>query len=102
MVDDLREVLLVDAVELAGLRLVDQIEQRREGVAQIEAAAAAVADVEDPLELLLERGVVVELRVLPAERVARGRLETALAACLVGPSDTLRSPIKQRAPTGAR
>ena len=76
-------VLLVHAVELAGLRLVDQIEQGGKRVAQIEAAAAAVADVEDPLELLVERGVVIELRVLPAQRVTRGRLETALAACFV-------------------
>ena len=81
MIDDFREVFLVHAVELAGLRLVDQIEQRGKRVAEIEAAAAAVADVEDPLELLVERGVVIELRIPPGECVTRGGFETALAAC---------------------
>ena len=80
VVDDLGEVLPVDAVELSGLGLVDEVEQRRKGVAEVEAAAAAVADVEDPLELLLEGGRFVEFRVLPTEGMARGRFETALAA----------------------
>src|ERR1700690_703101 len=74
--------LLIDAVDFAGLRLVDQIEQRRDGVAQVEAAAAAVADFEYPLEFLIERGRVVELRILPAEGVARRRLQTAFAVLL--------------------
>jgi len=62
MVDHLPIGLFIDAVELPGLRLVDQLEQRRKGVAQIEAAPAAVANIEYPLEFLLERGRIIELR----------------------------------------
>jgi hypothetical protein len=80
MVDHLAIGLLVHRREFAGRRLVDQVEQRRKRVAQIEAAAAAVTDVENPLELPIERGGVIELRILPVEGMARGRLETALAA----------------------
>ena len=47
VVDDVPVDLLVDAVDFAGRRFIDGIEQRRERVAQTEAAAAAVADVED-------------------------------------------------------
>ena len=48
-VGDLAVVVDCDAVELAGRRIVDQVEQAREAVAEIEAAPAAVADVEDAL-----------------------------------------------------
>jgi hypothetical protein len=41
-----------------------------------------VADIEDALEFLVKRRGVVELRVLPRQRMARGRLETALGAAL--------------------
>jgi hypothetical protein len=73
---------LIDAGELPGVRVVDQLEQSRKGVAQIEAAAAAVADIENPLELLLERGRVMELWFLPPKCVACGRLEAALVSSL--------------------
>ena len=61
VIDDLPVVFFVHTVELAGLGLVDQVEERRKRVAEIEAAAAAVADVEDPLEFLVECALVVEL-----------------------------------------
>ena len=48
---DLAAVGLRHPVDLAGLALVDQVEQAGKGVAQIEAAAAAVTDVEDALHL---------------------------------------------------
>jgi hypothetical protein len=47
MIDDFAVVLLVNAVEFAGLGLVDQIEEGWKRVAEVEAPAAAVADVED-------------------------------------------------------
>jgi hypothetical protein len=37
-----------------------------------------MANVEDSLEFLLQRSRVIKLRLLPGERVACGRLETAL------------------------
>src|SRR5260370_42508799 len=80
LVDHFPKGLLVYAIELAGLRFVDQIEQGRKGIAQIEAAAAAMADIEYPFEFLLQRTGVVELRILPAKGMARGRLQIALTA----------------------
>src|SRR5690606_4273068 len=80
VIHDLPEHLPVDAVQLAARRFVDGIEQRGEGVAEAETPPAAVADIEDPLQLFHERGLVVERRIAPVERVTRGRLETALAA----------------------
>ncbi len=76
---DLGVVRLGDAIELAGRALVDQVEQPREAVAQIEAAAAAVTDVELPLHLRLDRGQVVVGRIAPGDRMAERRVEAALA-----------------------
>jgi hypothetical protein len=79
MVDYLPIGFFVHAVEFAGLRLVDQIEQSRKGIAQIEAAAAAMADIEYPFKFLLERAGVIELRFQPAQGMARGRFQIAFA-----------------------
>src|SRR5207248_3632350 len=80
-VHDLPVHLLLDARDLAACGGIHRIEQRWKGVAQAEAAAAAVADVVDALELPLERLDVVELRVAPGERTPRGSLEAPLAVC---------------------
>src|SRR5690606_9461532 len=61
------------------LGLVCGVEECREGVAQVEAAAAAVADVEHPLEFLHQRGLVVVLLGLPGNIVPRRGVEAALA-----------------------
>jgi hypothetical protein len=79
VLDDLPVVLLLDAVHFQGRRFVDQVEQRREGLAQADAATAAVADVEDALHLVVERSLVVEGRVVPVEGVAGRRFEVAFA-----------------------
>jgi len=50
-VDDFSEIPPVDAIQFAGLALIDQIEQRRERGAKIDAAAATVTDVEDAMHL---------------------------------------------------
>ena len=63
----------VHGIELARLRLIDQVEQPRERITEIEAASAAVADVEDPPGLPLERLGVVELGVSPVYGMAEGR-----------------------------
>ncbi|MDX1711061.1 MAG: DUF3483 domain-containing protein [Rhodovibrionaceae bacterium] len=76
-VDHLLEILGVDGVELHGLGLVDQVEEGREGIAEIEAAAAAVTDVEDPAQLLVELLEVIEVGVLPVDRVADRRIQAA-------------------------
>src|SRR5689334_24136978 len=79
VIDDVPVNLLVDAVELEGFGFVDGVEQRRERIAEAEAAATAMTDVEDAFELLLERAFIVELGAPPVERMTRGLLETALA-----------------------
>jgi hypothetical protein len=55
VIHDLPEHLPLDAADLALRRRVDRIEQCRKCVTQVEAAAAAVADLEYALEFLFER-----------------------------------------------
>src|SRR5207248_9554670 len=68
-----------DAIELARIGIVYKIEQARERVAQIEAAAAAVADVEDAPHLRLGLGPVEEVRVFPGDDVTGWSVEAAFA-----------------------
>ena len=84
LVDHLPVVGLRHAVHLHRLALVDEVEQRRERVAQADAAAAAVADVEDALGLLEERRLVVVLGAAPVDRVARRGLQVAFAGGIDG------------------
>src|SRR5260221_8540449 len=79
LVDDLPVVLLRHAVDLHRLRVVDEVEQRWKGGAQADAAAAAVADVEDAPELGLRLEPVPELGRLPGQRVPGRRLERAFS-----------------------
>src|SRR5213078_4462735 len=68
-----------DPVEFAGFGIVDQVKEARESVAQIEAAPAAVTDVEDAAHLRLGLGPVEEIRILPRNDVASRRVEAAFA-----------------------
>ena len=79
LVDDLGEIRLGNAVDFAGLALVDQVEQRRKRIAQAHAAAAAVTDIENALELGVEFGGIVELGVVPVQRMPGGCNEIAFA-----------------------
>src|SRR3989475_2761416 len=79
LLDDLPVVLLCNAVDLHGRGGVHQVEQGREGGAQVHAPPAAVADVEDAPELLLDLRLVVELGVLPVEPMPGRSLERTLA-----------------------
>jgi len=79
LVDHILVIGLGDTVDFHRLRCVDEVEQCRECVAQADAAPAPVADTEDAFELLVDGGLVVELRVFPVERVARRCVEAAFA-----------------------
>ena len=76
-VDHRLEISAVHRIQLAAVRLVDEVEQAREAVAEIEAAAAGMADVEHPPELVVERSRIVKRRVTPIERMARRRFQAA-------------------------
>ena len=84
MIHDLPEHLPVHAGNFAVRGGIHGVEQRRKGVAQAEAAAATVADVEHALEFRLERADVVELRLAPLQRVPGGRLQASLASARGG------------------
>ena len=86
LLDDLSVIGAADPVHLHRLALVDEIEKGREGVAEAHAAPAAVADVEDPLQLRKEGLLVVERGVAPVDRMASGRFEAALADALPHPA----------------
>src|SRR5205823_13269790 len=79
VIHDLPEHPPLEARDFAVRASVHRVEQRGKGVAQAEAAAAALADVEHALELRLERYQVVELRVAPLQRVPGGGLQAPLA-----------------------
>ena len=79
VIDDVPVDLLRDGIEFHALGFVDRIEQRREGMAEAEAAAAAVTDVVNAFEFFEQLRLVVEVVGLPVEGMARRSLETALA-----------------------
>jgi hypothetical protein len=80
VIDDLPVDLLGNAIDLHGLRLVNRVEQGGKRIAEIEAATAAMANVEDTLKLLEKRSLVVKLFRLPVKWVPGRRLKTALAS----------------------
>jgi hypothetical protein len=66
-------------IELARFGRIDEIEQRWKGMTEAEAPAAAMADIEDALELRIKRGLVVKLVGPPVERMPNRRVEAAFA-----------------------
>jgi hypothetical protein len=74
MIDDVPVHLLRDAIDFHRVRFIDCIEQRWKRVAEIKAATAAVADIEDTFKLLKKRSFVVKFFRLPVERVPCRRL----------------------------
>jgi len=64
-------------VQFAGFGGVDHVEQPGEAVAQIEAAPAAMAQVEYPAQFHVELFFVEEIGVLPINRVTDRRFKTA-------------------------
>src|SRR5690349_4567152 len=78
-VSDLSVVGRRNRVELAALRIVDQIEQPRKGVAQIEASPTSVTNVEDPVHLGFGLLPVGEVRIFPRDAMPGGSLQTALS-----------------------
>ncbi len=79
LVDHAPVVGLLDAVHFTVGGGVDQVEQVGETLAQADAAAAAVADVEHALHLGEGLPFVVEVGVLPVDRVPGGGFEVAFA-----------------------
>ena len=79
LVDNIPVSLFLDAVYLTILGRIDQVEQGGKALAQADTAPASVADVEHPLHLGETSVLIVELRVLPVQRMAGGRFEVAFA-----------------------
>jgi hypothetical protein len=76
-IDDRLELFRFDVVNFARLGGVDHVEQAGETVAQIEAAPAAMADVEYPAQLGIQLRLVIEIRILPVDGMADRGFETA-------------------------
>ena len=79
MINDVPIDRLRNCVQFHALRLVNRIEQCWKRIAQVEAAATAVTNIEHALEFIEEFGLVVKLVALPVERMASGSLKTPLA-----------------------
>jgi hypothetical protein len=73
-------VFLGYAVHFHRVRLIDEIEQERKRVAEIETAPTAVTDVVDPFEFFEQGLVIVEFVRSPIQWVACRSLEAALAS----------------------
>ena len=63
LVDDFAVIGFVYAINLEGVGFVDEIEERGEGIAEANAAAAAMADIEDSFHFGMQGCLVVELWV---------------------------------------
>jgi hypothetical protein len=61
VVNDVPIRRLRDTIELHAFRFIDGIEESRESVTETETAATAVANVENPLQLIKEARFLVEL-----------------------------------------
>ncbi len=81
--DHIAENRAVYRIELAGLGLVDEVEQRWEGVAEIEAAPAAMTNVEDAAQLRVDLLGVREVRIPPVDGMPDRRVQSAFAHGLV-------------------
>jgi len=77
--DDLAEAGAVHRIELAGLGLVDEIEQRRESVAEIEAAPATVTDIENAAQFRVNLLGIGEVRIPPVDGMPDRRVHSAFA-----------------------
>src|SRR5438105_15822315 len=76
---DFGEIFGLDAVHVFGRAAVDQLEQPREGIAQIEAAPATMADIENPPHLGIQQCRVMEIGILPSNRMTGRSLKAAFA-----------------------
>lgn len=72
-VHDLTRLLRAELADVAVVPVVDEREELREAVAVLEAHAAAVTDLEDPLDLLVERLSLPVVRVRGVVREPIGR-----------------------------
>jgi hypothetical protein len=79
LIDHLRVIRDGYAVYLQGLALVNQVEKRREGIAEADTAPTAVADIVDAREFAVESALVPELRIVLIERMSGRRVETAFS-----------------------
>jgi hypothetical protein len=61
VVHDLPVILLRNAIHFHRVRLIDEIEQNRKRITEVETAATSVADIEYALELVEQRFLVVEV-----------------------------------------
>jgi hypothetical protein len=80
MVHDPPVIGLGDAIQFHGGRLVHQVEKFRKGLAQADATPAAVTDIENPLQLLEQVLLVVELGIGPIETVPGGSFKASFAS----------------------
>jgi predicted TIM-barrel enzyme len=74
LVDNFPVILFVDAINLTAFALINEVEQRRERAAKTYTTTTAVADIKDSLKLIEAGFFVVELGVLPVDRMPGRRL----------------------------
>src|SRR5271169_727899 len=78
-IGDLVVIAHRDRIEFSSCGAVDQIEQPRERIAQIEAPPAGVTDVPDPAHLRFGLRPIGELRIVPRDRASGGCFQAAFS-----------------------
>jgi hypothetical protein len=78
-INDALEGVTRHAIDFAGLGLVDQIEELGKAVAEVEAASAAVTDVKDAPQFLIEFLAIKKIRIVPRQGMARRCAKTAFS-----------------------
>ena len=71
----------MNAINFHRVGFIDQIEKRRKCVAEANAAATAMADVKNALELVVQRLFIPETVALPVQRMPGGSVDDALSHC---------------------
>ncbi len=103
-VHDFLEIRAGDGVEFAALRLVDEVEQPRKGIAQIETAPAGMTDIEHPAHFGVELRLVIEIGAAPIQRMPDRSLETAFShdGPVVRPQPSLRGAERRSNPAASQ
>ena len=83
MVDDLPVILFFDTVQFKCFRLIHQIKQCRKCVAKTDAAAATMANIENPFQFTVQEFLVIEIGVFPIDWMSGRCLEAAFRIAVI-------------------
>jgi hypothetical protein len=84
MIHHIPKDLFGDPVQLHRFRLIDRVKQRWKGIAQVEAATASMANIENPLQFFKQGFLVVKIRIFPIQWMPLRGSETTFTTAFYG------------------